>query len=234
MKRLVLVRHGESRWNREGRVQGQACEGLSPLGHAQARVTAAALAGAHPDAEVVASDLLRATQTAAPLAAELGGRSVSTDERLRERSFGDWEGRLREEVAAGDPDRWQRWLAGEEVVHEVGGESTGQLADRVAPVLLDLLDATPDDGVTILVTHGGPIWHGLHRALGLPIPSFAGVANASVSELVTHGEQDVAEDDLRAARAVLDRWNEVAHLPVELRTAWRPRATPVSTAPVGG
>lgn len=233
MKRLVLVRHGESRWNSEGRVQGQACEGLSPLGHAQSRVTAAALAGAHPDAEVVASDLLRATQTAAPLAAELG-RSVVTDERLRERSFGDWEGQLREEVAASDPDRWQRWLSGEEVVHEVGGESTVQLADRVAPALLDLLTATPDEGVTIVVTHGGPIWHGLHRALDLPVPSFAGVANASVSELVSHGAQGVAEDDLRAARAVLDRWNEVAHLPVELRTAWRPRATPAPPAPVGG
>lgn len=231
MRRLVLVRHGESRWNAEGRIQGHACDGLTSLGHAQSRVTAAALTGAYPDAEVVSSDLARATQTASALSAELD-RVFVTDERLRERSFGRWEEQLRDDVAAGDPDRWRRWLAGEDVVGEVGGETAAQLADRVAPAIHELLAATPDGGTTIVVTHGGSIWHGIHRALNLPVPSLGGVANAAVSELISHGAQDVTDHDLRSAPAVLDRWNEVAHLPVELRTAWRPRESPAEP-PVG-
>ncbi len=232
MKRLVLVRHGESRWNAEGRVQGQACAGLSSLGHAQARVTAAALAAAYSDAEVVSSDLLRATESAAPLAAELH-RSVRSDPRLRERSFGGWEERLRDEIAVEDGERWQRWLAGEDVIGEVGGETGLQLGERAAPVFRELLHATPFGGTTIVVTHGGTIWHGLHAALQLPMPTLGGVANSSVSELITHEAEAVTDDDLRGAPAVLDRWNEVAHLPVELRTAWRPRSTPADAPPVG-
>ena len=232
MRRLVLVRHGESRWNAEGRIQGHACDGLSSLGHAQARVTAAALAGAYPDAEVVSSDLTRAVQTTEALAAELD-RPFGTDKRLRERSFGAWEERLGDDVAASEPDRWRRWLAGEDVIGEVGGETGAQLADRVAPALHDLLGATADDGVTIVVTHGGSIWHGIHRMLDLPLPSLGGVANTAVAEVISHGVQAADGDDIRAARAVLDRWNEVAHLPVELRTAWRPRAVPADPPPVG-
>ncbi len=232
MRRLVLVRHGESRWNAEGRIQGHACDGLSSLGHAQARVTAAALAGAYPDAEVVSSDLARAIQTTEALAAELD-RPFGTDKRLRERSFGAWEERLGDDVAASEPDRWRRWLAGEDVIGEVGGETGAQLADRVAPALHDLLGATADDGVTIVVTHGGSIWHGIHRMLDLPLPSLGGVANTAVAEVISHGVQAADGDDIRAARAVLDRWNEVAHLPVELRTAWRPRAVPADPPPVG-
>lgn len=232
MRRLVLVRHGESRWNAEGRIQGHACDGLSSLGHAQARVTAAALAAAYPDAEVVSSDLTRAVQTAEAVSAELA-RPFDTDKRLRERSFGAWEERLRDDVAVNDPDRWRRWLVGEDVIGEVGGETGAQLADRVAPALDDLLGATPDHGVTIVVTHGGSIWHGVHQVLSLPLPSLGGVANTAVTELISHGAQAVVGDDLRAARAVLDRWNEVAHLPVELRTAWRPRAVPADPPPAG-
>ncbi len=232
MRRLVLVRHGESRWNAEGRVQGQACAGLSSLGHAQARVTAAALAAAYPDAEVVSSDLLRATESAAPLAAELH-RSPRSEPRLRERSFGDWEERLRDEIAVEDSERWQRWLAGEDVIGEIGGETGQQLGERVAPVLQELLQATPAGEVTIVVTHGGTIWHGLHVALRLPIPTLGGVANSSVSELIAHESDAVTAEDLRGAPAVLDRWNEVAHLPVELRTAWKPRSTPADAPPIG-
>lgn len=232
MRRLVLVRHGESRWNAEARVQGQRCAGLSSVGHAQAEITAAALASAYPEAVLVTSDLQRTLETIAPLELELR-RTARQDPLLRERSFGDWEGELRTEIASRDSSRWQRWLAGEDLIAEVGGESADQLADRVVPVLRELLAATATGGVTIAVSHGGTIHHGLHRWLGLHPGTLGGVANTSVTELVAwDGVVEGLVGDVEGnGRVVLDRWNEVAHLPVELRTAWRPKVTSEDVPP---
>ena len=221
MRRLVLVRHGESVYNAEGRIQGQRCAGLSGVGHRQAEVTAATLAGEFPRAQLVSSDLRRARETIVPLARALD-RPAAEELRLRERSFGAWEGLGRDEVAALDPDRWARWAGGEDVVGEVGGESSRELSERVAPVLVELLEATPPQGVTIAVTHGGAIWHGLHHLLGLVEGTLAGVNNASVTELV-------ARDKGSGPAVALQRWNELGHLPPELRTTWsrgavRPRS----------
>jgi glucosyl-3-phosphoglycerate phosphatase len=232
VRRLVLVRHGESRWNAEARVQGQRCAGLSPIGHAQARVTATALASAYPEAVLVTSDLQRTAETVAPLEDELR-RTARHDPVLRERSFGDWEGQLRTEIAQGDPARWDRWLAGEDLIAEVGGESADQLADRVVPGLAELLAATVPGGVTIAVSHGGTIHHGVHRWLGLAAGTLGGVANTSVTEVVAwDGMVEGLVGNLDGGgRVVLDRWNEVAHLPVELRTAWRPKMAPEAMPP---
>lgn len=225
MKRLVLVRHGESVYNADGRIQGQRCEGLTEVGHRQAAVTAAALAERFPDAELISSDLQRTRETIAPLVSRLG-REARSEPRLRERSFGAWEGLRRDEVAERDPERWTRWAAGEDVVGEVGGESSTVLSDRVGSILGELLETTPPDGITVAVTHGGTIWHGLHRLLGLPAATLGGVDNASVTELVA---RDVSTSGGRPPVA-LHRWNELAHLPTQLRTAW-PRLAP--RRPVG-
>lgn len=222
MKRLVLVRHGESIWNAEARIQGQRCAGLSEIGHRQAEAVAASLASTYPHARLVTSDLQRTRETMAPLAAALG-RTADEDAGLRERTFGAWEGRLRREVVASEPGRWRRWLAGEDVVEEIGGESAEQLGDRVEPRLRALVDDLDDDGVTIAVTHGGPVWYGTHRLFGLPFGTLGAVDNTSVTEVVAWD-----------GRLVLDRWNEVAHLPSELRTGWRPRPRAVADGPPVG
>jgi glucosyl-3-phosphoglycerate phosphatase len=222
VRRLVLVRHGESVWNAEQRVQGQSCRGLSTLGRAQARVTAAALAAAYPHARLVSSDLRRTLETVAPLEHELGHRATH-DERLRERHFGSWEGRLRTDIAVEEPERWERFRAGEDLLDEVGGESSVTLTDRVLPVLRALLDGLDAGEVLIAMTHGGPIWYGLHGLFGLPRPSLGGVGNTSVTELIAW---DGAVEGLGADGAfALDRYNELAHLPVDLRTAWEPSRT---------
>jgi glucosyl-3-phosphoglycerate phosphatase len=221
VRRLLLVRHGESVWNAEARIQGQRCAGLSEVGHAQAKATGQALAEAYPGAPVVTSDLQRCQETAAPLVEALGVEPV-LDPRLRERSFGSWEGRLRSEVAAADGERVQRWRAGEDVIGEVGGETAAMLSERVGPALRELLAATPDGGVTIVVTHGGPVWHGTHLLLDLPPGTLGAVDNASVTVLASWQGHDV----------VLQRWNETAHLPLELRTGWTPSLT--SDAPPVG
>jgi glucosyl-3-phosphoglycerate phosphatase len=214
VRRLVLVRHGESVWNSEARIQGQACAGLSDVGHAQAQAVCAMLAVAHPDARLVVSDLQRCRETIAPLSAELG-RDPDVDPALRERFYGDWEGRLRSEIAETEADRWRRFGEGEDVLPEVGGETTPGFADRVEETLSALLSDTPEGETTVAVTHGGPIWHGTHRVLGLQPPSLAGVDNTSVTEVVRTGD----------GRVLLDRWNEVGHLGPELRTTMGRRAT---------
>ncbi len=222
MRRLVLVRHGESIYNAEARVQGQQCAGLSELGHAQAKATAAAVALAYPDARLFVSDLQRTRETIAPLAEAFAQEPVQ-DERLRERSFGVWEGHLRSEVVRDEPDRWQRWLQGEDVIGEIGGETSEELVARVLPVFTQLLADTPDGSTTIVVTHGGPVWHGVHRMLELDRPIFAGVNNCSITELSAGS----------SAVPMLRRWNEVGHLPVDLREGWLAPVAATDGPPVG-
>jgi glucosyl-3-phosphoglycerate phosphatase len=220
MTRLILVRHGESIYNADARIQGQRCEGLSALGHAQAKVTASVLSAANPDATLVTSDLQRTRETVAPLADALGHTPVQ-DPRLRERSFGRWEGHLRVEVERDDADRWNRWVGGEEVIGEIGGETRDELAARVVPVLEELL-VGDDATTTIVVTHGGPIWHGLHRLLGLVVPTLGGVRNCSITELRTR----------RDGGPLLVRWNETGHLPPALHEG-QPRQVSTTAPPVG-
>jgi len=210
--RLVLVRHGQSEWNREHRIQGQSGAGLTDVGHAQARGTAAWVAATHPDAVLVSSDLQRCVETAAPVAEALGV-DPRHDSRVRERSFGRWEGCSLDQVRELDPDLWTRWRSGEDVVDQVGGESGAALATRVVSALRDHADRHAGTTV-VVVTHGGPVWHGMHALLDLPFATLGGVGNAAVTELVL-GERGWW----------CESWNQTAHLPPDLRTSFRPSET---------
>ena len=211
MSRLYLVRHGESVWNRDGIVQGQAGPGLTDRGHEQARHLATWLADeVADDVAFVTSDLVRCRETAAPFAVGLG-REPATDEGLRERHFGEWEGSTRAELETRDPDLWQRFRDREDVVGEAGGESTSDLNARVVPRLRTLAAAAP---VTVVVTHGGPVWHGTHALLGVEEGVLGFVSNASVTVL-----------DVEEHHTSLLAWNQVGHVPPTLRTTWpSPRA----------
>lgn len=214
MTRLVLVRHGQSEWNAQHRIQGHSGSGLTPRGRAQAEGTAAWVAATHPDAVLVSSDLPRCRETAGPIAGALDV-AVIVDPQLRERSFGRWEGLTMEGVQAADPQLWTRWRSGEDVVAEVGGESGDVLAQRVTTALHRHVESAGGEGRTIVVvTHGGPVWHGLHALLGLPWATLGGVGNAAVSEVV-RGEHGWW----------LESWNQTAHLPPDLRTSFRPSET---------
>lgn len=209
MGRLLLVRHGQSLWNRDGIIQGQDGPGLSPLGHDQARAVAARLAAEVPDAVLVTSDLDRCVETIAPLE-ELLGRHATRDERVRERHFGDWQGSTHDQVRTAAPEAYDRWMAREDVLGEVGGESHPVFVDRVLPVLAELAAAAE---VTVVSTHGGVIWHGVHALIGVPEPLLGPVSNASVHEI------EVEE----AGRARLVGWNGLGHLAPEQRTTWNRR-----------
>lgn len=145
--RIVLVRHGQSTWNADGRWQGQADPPLSPLGEAQAR----AAADTCPAVDgVVTSDLVRARRTAEIIAGARQFGPVRLEPRLRETHTGEWTGLTRDEIEAA----WPRWLA--EDRRPPSFETWESVADRALNGLRHLHVAYP--GQTILaVAHAGVI-----------------------------------------------------------------------------
>jgi glucosyl-3-phosphoglycerate phosphatase len=159
---LLLVRHGETDWNRDGRWQGGSDTHLNDVGRDQASSLAASLDGT-VDA-VYSSDLARARETAEILAAKLGLR-VQLDERLRERAFGAWEGLTTAEIEERFAEAHERWRAGEGP-GAADAEPFDAFADRITAFLDDVLEQHPDDEV-LVVAHGGSIRviHALARGL---------------------------------------------------------------------
>jgi broad specificity phosphatase PhoE len=135
---LLLVRHGETDWNAEGRLQGHTDRPLNEHGRRQAKELAARLAEEHVDA-IYASDLSRAKETAEIVGARLG-LPVVIDADLREKNWGSWEG-----------------LTGDERVHvEQDGESTVDHRDRVMRAVERIVERHPGQRI-VVVTHGGSL-----------------------------------------------------------------------------
>jgi broad specificity phosphatase PhoE len=164
MTLLVLWRHGNTDWNAGDRVQGQSDTPLNERGRDQAAAAAVRLAALHP-AAIVASDLRRAADPAAELAA-LTGLPVRLDPRLRERHFGDWQGLTITEIAERYPAEYARWRAGEPDL-DCGVESVDDMAKRVGTALREAVDAT-SGGTVVVATHGGAARHGIGEMLGWP------------------------------------------------------------------
>jgi len=162
MKTLVLVRHGETRYNREGRLQGWTDTTLTDRGREQARELGRALTGAD---RTVSSDLDRARETAAILASTADCPDPVLDADWRERNFGTYQGRTREEVREATPDILDDGHVALEST-PAGGESLDELRDRVLDGLRSVRDALADDETALVVTHGGPIRVVLGEATG--------------------------------------------------------------------
>jgi broad specificity phosphatase PhoE len=146
VSRILVVRHGQSTWNADGRWQGQADPPLSVLGIAQAEAAARAVDGV--DA-IWASDLVRARHTASILAAPRG-LDVVADARLRERDAGEWTGLTRAEIE----EQYPGALADRR--RPPGFEADDVLVVRALAALRDLADALVG-GTAVVVTHGGVI-----------------------------------------------------------------------------
>ena len=160
------MRHGQSEWNADGRWQGQADPPLTDLGRAQARHAARSLGTV--DA-IVASDLLRAADTAVILAGELGVGPVVVEPDLRERHAGEWQGLTRPEIDEG----WPGYL--EDHRRPDGWEPDDTLLARATAALRRIHDLVPD-GEAIAVTHGGLVYV-LEGSFGEPferLPNLAG------------------------------------------------------------
>jgi probable phosphoglycerate mutase len=149
---ILLARHGETDWNREGRFQGWADPPLNATGRAQA-VDLSVQLMAEELAAVYSSPLRRAYETAEVVAASRGLEPVTVDA-LREVDVGSWSGLSRAEIEQRFPEQYARWLDYGQGWED--GETYEQMVDRVVGALQELAEAR--DGERILaVTHGGPI-----------------------------------------------------------------------------
>ncbi len=154
MTRLVLIRHGETDWNVEGRYQGQADPPLNAKGLAQARQVAEALKTVGIQV-IYSSPLQRAWQTAEIIARVLEV-PLFPEPRLMEIHQGEWQGRLRSEIAVQYPELFRQWLVDPWHVTPPGGESLHQVQARVHAAVDDILVRHPGETVG-LVTHRIPI-----------------------------------------------------------------------------
>ncbi len=202
--RICLVRHGETAWNAEGRVQGQLDVPLSELGQAQARATAAALAGER-FAAVYASDLERARQTAAPAAQRLG-LEVRLEPALRERHYGMFESLTYAEVRERFPAEYARFKRKDPEFDFTGGESLRAFAERAVACVAGLAQRHAGESI-LVVTHGGVLDMVYRHATGcgLSTPRDFELPNAAINRV------EVAPGGWRVAL-----WAEVAHLQAAL------------------
>lgn len=171
MRRIAIWRHGRTSWNAEQRFQGQTDIALDDTGIAQARRAAAMLASLPPSA-IICSDLLRTQQTAAPLV-ELTGIDPVLDEGLRETYAGEWEGKTRPVLLEEYGEDLHRWSADPQMRAGVVGETRLEVADRMVAAVDRGLALIPQDGVLVVVTHGGAARAGIGRLLGLPAEHWA-------------------------------------------------------------
>jgi glucosyl-3-phosphoglycerate phosphatase len=168
--RLILVRHGESTWNAEERLQGQLDPPLSELGREQSRALAGVLDGL-PDERVICSDLGRARETAELL----GLRPARFDERWREIDVGEWAGRPAAEIDAQGTEL-TNWRGGPRKAPD--GESWADFSARVAGAFDELAAA---GGSWMVVCHGGCIRVAAAHVTGADPLRFGSPPNASTT-----------------------------------------------------
>lgn len=189
---ILLMRHGETFWNREGRIQGHTESDLTPLGERQARAMAGLVADLvrHEGGRfrLISSPIGRARRTAA-MVAEATGLPIEIDARLSEICCGDWEGRLRSEIAHFHPEvfRTREWFFG-----APGGETFEDVTARAS----DWLASLPPEGDrrVIAVSHG--VWGRLARG------AYAGL------DRQTTLDQDVPQDAVYRLRGgMIDRFD---------------------------
>jgi broad specificity phosphatase PhoE len=183
---LYCIRHGQTEYNAEGRVQGQTDVSLSDLGRAQSLAVTDALAD-QPITAIYSSPLRRARQSAQPLSDRLGV-PVETDPRLMEIHLGDFQGQLRTELDLRYPEVFSRWRGGDPDFAFPNGESRRSLMDR-ALAAFESIRRTNHAQVAV-VTHGAlllaVIRAFLHVAPEIRLPP---LENASISVLSSEGSE---------------------------------------------
>jgi len=202
----VLIRHGQSTWNSEHRIQGQLDPPLSAEGRRQAELLADRLVG-RGFAGFYTSDLDRAFETAEILAPKVGAHPEPV-RGLREIFLGDWEGLRTEEIAERFPEPWARWVEEPDWDVVPGGEGAADFDSRVGAAFDDIF-SRHDRGDVLVVTHGGVIQIALHRVVGRPSRGLFPfkIQNASISLV-----------EKRNGRMVIAGVNDIAHLEAALVT----------------
>jgi broad specificity phosphatase PhoE len=219
VRRLVMLRHGQTEYNASSRMQGQLDTELSELGREQAVAAAEVLAKRQP-LTIVSSDLRRALDTAVSLG-ERTGLPVFVDARLRETHLGDWQGLTHTEVDAAAPGARVAWREDARWAPH-GGESRVDVAHRSRPLVAELVAEQGEWGVdeperpVVLVAHGGLIAALTAALLALPVdnwPALGGMGNASWVQLSGYSQPDADRPTpLSGIRWRLDVWNASAQV----------------------
>jgi probable phosphoglycerate mutase len=205
MTEIILIRHGETDWNVERRIQGHCDIPLNREGERQAAALGRALASESLDA-VISSDLQRAMQTARAIAVP-HGLSMFADCELRERCFGAFEGLTHEEIRARYPDHYSAWRAREADAQfpaaQHAAETLRDFSSRAVNAVARL--AAGNFRTLAIVTHGG-VLDCLYRAacgIDLSAPRDFDILNAGINRLLWDG-----------SRFHLLQWGEATHLDV--------------------
>lgn len=209
MTQLILVRHGETLWNREKRMQGQTDTVLSDTGRRQAAALGVRLS-TMTFAALYSSDLLRAWDTAQAIAAQTG-RTIGADSRLRERRFGIFEGLTHGEIAERYPHELARFQSRDPDYVVPGGESAHTFHGRCLPCLQEIAERHRGEEV-VVVTHG-LVLDALYRAahgMALGEPRTVPLINGSLNVFRYGG-----------SAWQLEIWGDVAHLAAETVTRYQ-------------
>lgn len=166
MRRIWLTRHGETEWNARGMLQGHTDIPLNEPGRQQAQALAARFASQQL-VSVWSSDLGRARETGAIVAAALSLAAPTVDVELRERSFGVFEGLTRDECSTRHPEAWHAWQAS--AASPPGGEPLEDVAPRMQRAL-ERIFASAETGDSLVVSHGGAMRLWLRTVITDPIP----------------------------------------------------------------
>jgi probable phosphoglycerate mutase len=199
--RFIVIRHGETQWNTESRIQGQRDSTLTAAGREQARALAERMAGEKFDV-LVSSDLGRAFDTASAVAARCG-LEITRDERLRERSFGAGEGLTYDEIDKVYPNAFSRVREVDPDFTIPGGESRRTFHERVRTAF-EALAREHAGRTVVVVTHGGVLatFYRHVNNIGIEAPHRVAIANASYNALSHDGDSWTVET-----------WGDTAHLP---------------------
>ncbi len=197
--RLILLRHGETAWNIEGRYQGQSDSALTATGRAQAEALAARL-HRHRVEALYSSDLGRAVETARVVAVSTG-LIVNLDSRLRERHLGVFQGLLKADIRVRFPDEYRRFKTDTDYVVP-GGESARQCSTRLIACLEEIAGRHPGQDIAV-ASHGGAANSLLRHALGIPLGAPRRFDNLNASWNVFTYDK---------GRWYLETWGDVSHL----------------------
>lgn len=172
MTRFFIIRHGETVWNADrNRYSGRTDVELSEKGSLQAEQASALLKGTRFN-RIYASTLIRARETAKPIA-RTHGLEVRTDERLVEADFGEWEGKYAHLVHSEHADQWKAWVgdASPDVRAGGTGETRGEIAERMTGFITELARIYPDERIAV-VSHSTAIRLLVASILGMPLHAF--------------------------------------------------------------
>lgn len=170
--RLILVRHGQTDYNAEGRLQGQVDIPLNTTGRVQAEGVARALRN-EPIDVIVSSPLVRALDTAQEISRSLGGLEVVVDDAVIEQGFGQWEGLIGSEIESQWPDLYRDWRTSK-AVPGIGMEERAVVGERFAGAARRLL-AQHAGRTVLVVSHGAAIRSGITALIGQDPAAFFGI-----------------------------------------------------------